>query len=215
TLLDHVEGATRVGHYSLLRSANSRLLDLMNVQYMVTDRELDGRWELVFAESDSAIRVYHNHHVLPRAFIVYQAEYAANPDAALARLLEETFDLRTQVILEGTTPDLIPGVSPETGQTQIVCYEPERVVIKTDTSTDGFLVLTDTYMPGWQAQVDGRLTELYIADYAFRAVRIPAGQHRVEFVYAPSSFSVGAALSLAAAVCCVLWGITFVYRRVR
>ena len=215
TLLDHVEGATRVGHYSLLRSANSRLLDLMNVQYMVTDRELDGRWELVFAESDSAIRVYHNRHVLPRAFIVYQAEYAANPDAALARLLEETFDLRTQVILEGATPDLIADVLPKTGQARIVRYEPERVVIETNTPTDGFLVLTDTYMPGWQVQVGGQPTELYIADYAFRAVRVPAGQHRVEFAYAPSSFSVGAALSLAAAVCCVLWGIAFVYRRVR
>jgi len=215
TLLDHVEGATRVGHYGLLRSANSRLLDLMNVQYMVTDRELDGRWELVFAESDSAIRVYRNRHVLPRAFIVYQAEYAANPDAALARLLEETFDLRTQVILEGATPDLIPGVLPETGQARIVRYEPERVAIETDAPADGFLVLTDTYMPGWRVQVDGQPTELYIADYAFRAIRVPAGQHRVEFVYAPSSFSIGAAFSLAAAVCCVLWIAASVYRRVR
>ena len=215
TLLDHVEGATRVGHYGLLRSANSRLLDLMNVQYMVTDRELDGRWELVFAESDSAIRVYRNRHVLPRAFIVYQAEYAANPDAALARLLEETFDLRTQVILEGATPDLIPGALPETGQARIVRYEPERVAIETNTPADGFLVLTDTYMPGWRVQVDGQPTELYIADYAFRAIRVPAGQHRVEFVYAPSSFSIGAAFSLAAAVCCVLWIAASVYRRVR
>jgi len=64
-------------------------------------------------------------------------------------------------------------------------------------------------------QVDGQQTELYIADYAFRAVRVPAGQHRVEFVYAPSSFSIGAAFSLAAAVCCLLWTAAFVYRRVR
>jgi uncharacterized membrane protein YfhO len=99
--------------------------------------------------------------------------------------LEDTFDLRTKVILEGATPDPISDVSSETGQARIVRYEPERVVIETDTPVDGFLVLTDTYMPGWQAQVDGQPTELYIADYAFRAVRIPAGQHRVEFVYAP------------------------------
>ena len=215
TLLDHVEGATRMGHYSVLRSADSRLLDLMNVQYMVTDKELDGRWKLAFEEQDSTIRVYRNRHVLPRAFIVHQAEYATNPDAALARLLEDTFDLRTKVILEGATPDPVSDVSSETGQARIVRYEPERVVIETDTPADGFLVLTDTYMPGWQAHVDGQPTELYIADYAFRAVRIPAGQHRVEFAYAPSSFSIGAAFSLAAAVCCVLWIAAFVYRRAR
>ncbi|MFQ6100908.1 MAG: YfhO family protein [Anaerolineae bacterium] len=214
-LLNHIEGATRVNHYGVLRSASSHLLDLMNVQYMVTDRELDGRWELVFEERDSTIRVYRNHNVLPRAFIVYQAEYAAGPHEALARLLEDTFDPRTKVILEGATPGLVSTVSPGAEQARIVRYEPERVVIEKDTSADGFLVLTDTYAPGWQVQVDGQPAELYIADYAFRAVRVPAGRHRVEFVYAPSSFAIGVALSLAAAVCCMLWGAVLVYRRVR
>lgn len=205
-LLDQIEGATRLGHYGILRSANSRLLDLMNVQYMVTEKELDGRWELAFEERDSTMRVYRNRHVLPRAFVVYQAEYATSPDAALSRLLEDTFDLRTKVILEGAPPDPVSGATPGTGQAQIVRYEPERVVIETDTSADGFLVLTDTYMPGWHVQVDRQPGELYIADYAFRAVRVPAGEHRVEFAYAPSSLSIGAAFSLATVVCCVLWG---------
>jgi hypothetical protein len=206
TLLNHVEGAIRVGHYALLRSADSRLLDLMNVQYIITDRELDGRWKLAFTERDSAVRVYRNRHVLPRAFVVYQAEFVDSAEAALARLLDDTFDFRTGVILEGPVVKTSPGTlsaldsPPESGIARIVSYEPERVVVETDSPADGWLVLTDTYMPGWQVQIDGRDASLHIADYAFRGVFLPAGQHRVEFAYTPASYAWGATISLATLV---------------
>jgi len=217
SLFDHIEGAFRLSHYAILRSANSPLLNLMNVEYMVTDRELGGRWQLAFVEKDSPIRVYRNPDVLPRAFIVYQSEYAANAEAALNRLLDKNFDFRTRVTLEGIVSDLsaVSGSPSQIGQARIVQYESERVVIETDTPADGILVLTDTYVPGWQAQVDAQPTEVYIADYAFRAIRIPAGQHRVELVYAPASFAVGSALSLAALACCTVWAAVILFQRVR
>jgi len=59
-------------------------------------------------------------------------------------------------------------------------------------------VLTDAYYPGWRALVDGLETPIYRADLLFRAVYLPAGQHRVEFIYDPLSFKLGAAISLAA-----------------
>ncbi len=214
-LFNRMEGGYRLNHYAILRSADSPLLDLMNVEYMVSDRELGGRWQLAFAEKDSPIRVYRNPNVLPRAFLVYQSEHAANAEAALNRLLDKNFDFRTRVILE-TMPDLpaIHEVS-QIGQARIVQYEPERVVIETDTLTDGILVLTDTYVPGWQARVDGQPAQVHVADYTFRGVRVPAGQHRVEFVYAPTSFTVGATISLAAIAFCVMWAAVMIYRKVR
>jgi uncharacterized membrane protein YfhO len=88
-------------------------------------------------------------------------------------------------------------------------------VIETDGPADGVLVLTDTYVPGWQAQVDGKPASVYVADYAFRAVRVPSGQHRVEFVYTPASFSIGATISLVALACCVVWIAAILYRKAR
>ncbi len=217
TLFNRIEGAFRLNSYAILRSASSRLFDLMNVEYMITDRELGGRWRLAFAERDSPIRVYRNPDVLPRAFILYQWERAPTAEAALNRLVNDSFDFRTRVILEGAAPDLLSGsqMLPQVGQARIVHYEPERVVIETNTVADGILVLTDTYVPGWQAHVDAQPTEVYIADYAFRAVPIPAGQHRVELVYAPASFAVGSALSLAALACCTVWAAVILCQRVR
>ncbi len=216
TLFNGIEGAFRMTHYAILRSANSPLLNLMNVEYMVTDRELGGRWQLAFAEKDSPIRVYRNPDVLPRAFMVYQSEYAANAEAALNRLLDKDFDFRTRVILEEVTPQLSDDreVS-QVEQARVVEYQPERVMIETNTPKDSILVLTDTYVPGWQARVDGQPAQVHVADYTFRGVRVPAGQHRVEFIYAPMSFTVGATISLAAIAFCVAWAAVTIYRKVR
>ena len=216
TLFNRIEGGYRLNHYAILRSATSPLLDLMNVEYMVSDRELGGRWQLAFAEKDSPIRVYRNPNVLPRAFMVYQSEHAANAEAALNRLLDKNFDFRTWVILEEAIPQLSADreVS-QVEQARIVEYQPERVLIETNTPKDGILVLTDTYVPGWQARVDGQPAQVHVADYAFRGVRVPAGQHRVEFVYAPASFTVGATISLAAIVFCIAWAAAIIYRKVR
>jgi uncharacterized membrane protein YfhO len=65
----------------------------------------------------------------------------------------------------------------------------------------GLVLLTDTYYPGWKAYVDGERTELLEADYLFRGVAVPEGEHQIEFVYDPASFKIGVALSLSAIVC--------------
>jgi uncharacterized membrane protein YfhO len=62
----------------------------------------------------------------------------------------------------------------------------------------GYLVLSDTFYPGWRAFVDGRRAEIVPADHAFRAVYVPVGQHVVEFRYQPGSLQFGAILSALA-----------------
>jgi uncharacterized membrane protein YfhO len=80
----------------------------------------------------------------------------------------------------------------------ITHYEPERVEISTGTTADGFLVLTDGYDPGWRAELDGQAIPIYVANHAFRAVALPAGEHRVTFIYDPPAFKIGLGISLLA-----------------
>ncbi len=56
---------------------------------------------------------------------------------------------------------------------------------------DGFVVLSDQFYPGWRAYVDGRESPIYRANYLFRAVPVPAGEHVVEFTYQPVSVGLG------------------------
>ena len=76
----------------------------------------------------------------------------------------------------------------------------DRVRIAADLERPGYVVLVDTYDPGWKATVDGRRAPVLRANAAFRAVPVGAGRHVVEMVYRPLSVIVGAALSAAAAL---------------
>jgi uncharacterized membrane protein YfhO len=62
------------------------------------------------------------------------------------------------------------------------------------------MFLSETYYPGWRAKVDGREARIFPADYAFRAVFVPAGRHEISFWYQPVSFRTGVYVSISAAL---------------
>ena len=72
--------------------------------------------------------------------------------------------------------------------------------MKVDAKRDGYLVLLDSYYPGWKAEVDGRAVPIERADYLFRAVFVTQGEHTVTFSYEPDSLKVGLLISIATAV---------------
>jgi uncharacterized membrane protein YfhO len=78
-----------------------------------------------------------------------------------------------------------------------VNYEPEHVIIQAQSNASGYLILTDTFYPGWVATVDGEQKEITQAFGLFRAVEIGAGSHTVEFRFEPMSLKVGAIISIA------------------
>lgn len=215
-LIDCLEGHYRLGIRSLFTGADSPLLDLLNVKYVLTDQELDGRWKLAYRGKDG-VNVYRNRDVLPRAFIVHRAEVVdsaaqsnpegsaatqSNPEGSAAaqslqRITDSAFDFRTKVVLEEAPAGWTePAEIPATSTARITDYEPNYVKIEVETAADGLLVLTDTYTPAWKALLDGQATHIYVANHAFRAVVVPVGRHQVEFTYEPLSFKVGATTSL-------------------
>jgi uncharacterized membrane protein YfhO len=80
--------------------------------------------------------------------------------------------------------------------------------LRYDVQSDGsgYLVLRDSYAPGWRATVDGRPETVLRANGKHRAVAVPAGRHVVAFRYEPKHFHLGLVLSgAAAAACLALW----------
>ena len=74
------------------------------------------------------------------------------------------------------------------------------------------LVYCENYHENWRAFVDGRETEMYRANYLWRAAFVPAGEHIVEFRYRSKRVLVFRTVSLvclAAALALGLWA----YRR--
>jgi hypothetical protein len=149
------------------------------------------------------VKIYENLDVLPRAFLVHRARFFLNDDELLAAILSNDFEPGSEALLSGER-----GSAERYGQecedlVRLVSYTAERITVEAETSCPGYLVLSDAHYPGWVALVDGRPEEIRRANFYFRAVFIPSGQHRIEFVYQPNSFKLGVALSFAAALIAV------------
>ncbi len=164
-----------------------------------------GRFRLVHSGD---VKIYENLDALPRALLAPSAMGAAGDTAALSAMSDPAFDPAKTAVLMGAPAKAGHAQAANLPyRADILSYEPERVVVETTGEGDGWLVLTDAWYPGWRATVDGAPVEIARADVLFRAVPVPAGRHRVEFVYAPISFRIGIGISLVTLVGCAvaLW----------
>jgi Bacterial membrane protein YfhO/Dolichyl-phosphate-mannose-protein mannosyltransferase len=85
---------------------------------------------------------------------------------------------------------------PVNAEVKVTRYEPQRIELETRNGRAGFLALSEIYYRGWEAWIDGRRAPVERANYALRGLAVPAGEHRIEFVFRAHSFRTGAAWSL-------------------
>ena len=90
---------------------------------------------------------------------------------------------------------------------QIVDRGPNHIHLEVSTPVEGYLYVGEMWLPGWQAEVDGEPREVLKANYTFRAVHVPAGEHQVSMTYRPRSWSVGLALTLVTLAVLAAWGL--------
>jgi hypothetical protein len=197
---------------SQAESLSSKLLDLLNVKYILSRPQ--GREDLtLFDEADESIelvhqddmRVYENKDVLPRAFVVGDYKVLPDREEIFAELTSERFDPASCVILDEEPSDDFARHNPGSANSsaQILDYTANRVTIEADVIGDGFLVLSDLYYDGWKVVVDGEEGKVYRADYVLRAVQLGEGRHLVEFIFDPLPFKVGLGVSGVALACTV------------
>ena len=60
---------------------------------------------------------------------------------------------------------------------------PNRIGLEIETSKDGYLVRLENFHKGWKSTVDGVAAKVYPANFAFQAIRVPAGKHKVIFEF--------------------------------
>jgi hypothetical protein len=130
---------------------------------------------------------------------------------------EGAIDFRTTVLLDDPGP---PDPEPATQSNGAVVREepsgPNAFRFDVEAPAAGYLVVRDHDAPGWTARVDDVAVLHYRANGWFKAVRVPAGRHRVELDYRPRSFVMGMRASLVAWIAAaVLFGTCVGLRRRR
>jgi len=185
---------------------NSRLLDLANVKYLLSTKELVPGTRFKKVSTDGRLMVFENRDVLPRAFMTGKYLVENKPDALLTALDSSAIDLRKTALLEKEpiqTEMTIRG--PGQAEAHILNYANNAVTIKTNSDRPGILVLLDQYFPGWKVFVDGEEKEILRTDYLFRGVYVPSGVHTVEYRYRPTTLFVSLAISMSVLILCLFF----------
>jgi len=147
--------------------------------------------------SELPVQAYWLEDTVGRAYFVPGVQYAASHREALLKFLSPGFPFGSTVVLEGVPVREAAGQA-GAGVASVLDYGSQRVLCQVEAKSAGYLVLLDSYYPGWSAYLDGQRVEIRRANYAFRAVPVPAGIHEVEFRYRPSPFYAGLAISCSA-----------------
>ncbi len=180
----------------------SPLLDLLNTRFLLFPPGISpgpGRFQRVLAVPGGEI--WENPEAAPRALISGRARVLLSPGDIPAKLGTPGYRPGEEVFLENAPPPRFRGGSGSgAGRARIVENGINRVVLEAVISQPAILLLNDRFDPGWRAYLGGEETAIYRANYLMRAVCLDPGEHRVEFRYRPFSFTIGAAISLAALV---------------
>ena len=88
-------------------------------------------------------------------------------------------------------------------------FTTQTVDAEVDAAEPSLVVVAQTYYHNWRVTVDGQPAPLLQANYAFQAVQVPAGQHRVHFYYRDQSFVIGLALTVVGLLVCAVGFLVF------
>lgn len=177
-----------------------RILNLLGVKYILHKQDSIQSSNkpdfLTFPENQFKLvgtitpwQIYENLDSVPRIFITGNYVVAKDAKRALSFIYSPNIDLKNTVILEKIPS--IPIKLDLKGKVQVTEYNPNKVIVRVTTSADGLLFLSDNYYPEWKAKIDGKPKEVLLADYSFRAIELPSGNHIVEFYYDPKIFQLG------------------------
>jgi hypothetical protein len=177
-----------------------RLLGLYGVNYIMSDQEIESKE----AERVCTIElkppflynmpVYKITNSLPRFYLAHSSRKVGKDDF-LKEFIEGRIDFGNEVVIENEDVSIGPGIDFSRGENhglvEVIKLDDEEVVVRTTDPNPSFLVVNDIYYPGWEAEIDGKREDIFLANYMVRAVPLTPGEHLVKIYYKPKSFKIG------------------------
>ncbi|MCX6138055.1 MAG: YfhO family protein [Ignavibacteriales bacterium] len=172
-----------------------KLMNVFNVKYIVSAWDIRSDTLRMMKQCKPA-QLYENPGCRPRAFIAHHGRPASTLEEAKSIFFSPDFDPQYDVILHEQLPSAAPGTD-SAAHVQIYSARSNSIALRTTTRTASYLILTDTYYPGWKAFVDGQETKIARANFCQRAILLPAGMHDVQFVFDSAPIKDGAVITSA------------------
>lgn len=178
-----------------------RVFDILGVKYLLDKNDepkSQNDWHYERFVEDKVVgewqfekfQVYRRETVLPRVFTSTSYVVEKNDSEIIQKIYDPNFDLKT-IILEKEPQLDISNNQQDIIIAKVVSYEPNQATFETNSDVNSLLYLSDVYDPSWNVYIDNKKSELLRANYALRAVAVPAGTHDVTFKYESKSQNLG------------------------
>jgi hypothetical protein len=181
---------------SFSRGVNLEVANMLNTKYFITGE-------------NQQLQV--NPDALGTAWFVNDIKTVNTATDELASL--NSFNSKNEAIVHSEFADYMAGFKPIPkdstfeGNIELVAYNPDRLVYKSSSNREEFVVFSEIYYgpnKGWKVTVDNEKADHIRANYLLRGMRIPAGEHEIIFEFKPDSYAKGETVSMAASIIILL-----------
>lgn len=172
------------------------VLDRAGIEYVLIQQQLPGFFPSALLRQyripyqDDYVCLFQRKRT-PRYF--FSSEYLVT-DPASALTLVSTEAAR-KVLLEAQPPFASAANPSGDPEPELIAAKLNSLSLRMRAPRPGLLYIADSYYDGWSARVNGKSVNILVANYAFRALPVPAGDVRVELSYLPVGFIPGAMVS--------------------
>ncbi len=169
---------------------NMEVLNMLNTKYFIV------------ADEQKQPIAQRNPVACGNAWFVPSYKIVANADSEMAALDKikpkeyAVIDKKYQSNLAGFTP-----VFDSSAVIKLTAYQPNYLSYQSSAKSDQLAVFSEIYYPdGWNVYVDGKQESYFGCNYVLRAMRVAAGEHKIEFKFEPKAYSTGEKISLASSI---------------
>lgn len=173
---------------------NLEVLNMLNVKYIIQQDEEGNSFPAV------------NDNTNGNAWFVEKLIPVKSADKEIQGL--ENFESKTEAIVNTKSYPTVTKLGFQVDSLAVISlvdYRPNYIKYQSSSTNDGFAVFSEMHYPfGWNAFIDGKAEPHYKVNYALRGMKVPAGQHEIEFKFEPVIVQTGSQITLGS---CILLGL--------
>ncbi|MDO6807772.1 YfhO family protein [Zobellia galactanivorans] len=183
---------------------NLGVLNMLNVKYVVQQDEEGKSYPAV------------NPNANGNAWFVSKVLKVDSADEEILALND--LDTKTEAVVNQAKVkelDRLEFALDSTASIRLTDYRPNHLVYESANQNPGLAVFSEMYYPhGWHAYIDGKPQDFFRVNYTLRAMEVPQGSHKIEFIFEPEVVATGSKITLASNIflaLIVLGGIGFTF----